>query len=121
MHGTPESGVTPGHRRRFLRAAACRRGRGGRAIPNGDLRGDVAVPGAQKTSMMRGPCWVIVGQARKYSPNGLSVAKKTVENFITRLHRLYDQKKTAPNREAVLGDYWLRWVPARITKFSLLA
>ncbi len=45
----------------------------------------------------------------QFGPNGLSVAKKTVENFVAHLHRLYEQKKTAPDREAVLGDYVRRW------------
>ena len=52
------------------------------------------------------------------------MAEKTGDNFIARLHRLYEHKKTAPDREAVLGDYvqrWLRRVPAGIAKFSLLA
>jgi len=51
----------------------------------------------------------------RFSPDGLRVATKTVENFIVRLHRLYEQKKTAPDREAVLGEYvqrWCRWVQA---------
>ena len=37
------------------------------------------------------------------------------ENCVARAIRLYEQKKTAPDREAVLGDYvrrWLCWVPA---------
>jgi len=32
---------------------------------------------------------------------------------VARLHRLYEQKKTAPDLEAVLGDYvrrWVRWI-----------
>jgi RNA-directed DNA polymerase len=55
----------------------------------------------------------------QFSPNGLSVAEKTLQNFVARLRRLYEQKKTAPDLEAVLGDYlrrWLCWVPVGIGK-----
>jgi RNA-directed DNA polymerase len=51
----------------------------------------------------------------RFSPQGLEVAVKTIEQFIARFHRLYEQKKTAPNIEAVLGEYetrWLRWTQA---------
>jgi RNA-directed DNA polymerase len=49
----------------------------------------------------------------QFSPNGLSVAEKTLQNFVARLRRLYEQKKTAPDVGAALGDYvrrWWRWV-----------
>ncbi len=41
------------------------------------------------------------------------------QTFTVHLHRLYEQKKTAPDVEAVLGDYvrrWLRWVHAALGK-----
>ena len=50
-----------------------------------------------------------------FSPRGLGVAEKTVENFVAHLHRLYEQQKTAPGCAVVLGDYvrrWWRWVRA---------
>jgi hypothetical protein len=59
------------------------------------------------------------GQLQTFTPYVLAVAKKTVDHFVARLNRLYEVKKTAPDTEAVLGDYvlrWLRWVPVRITR-----
>jgi hypothetical protein len=47
------------------------------------------------------------------SRNGLSVATMTWKNFIARLCRLYEQKKTSPECDAILGVYvrlWWRWV-----------
>ncbi|MCP3661301.1 MAG: hypothetical protein GY696_02210 [Gammaproteobacteria bacterium] len=52
-----------------------------------------------------------------HSKAGLSLATKTFENFISRLTRLYEQKKTAPDVGAALGEYvrrWLRWVQAAL-------
>jgi len=52
-----------------------------------------------------------------FHATALTVATKTIENFVTRYHRLYEQKKTAPDVEAVLGDYvqrWRRWVFAAL-------
>jgi len=45
-----------------------------------------------------------------YSREYLQVAIKTVSNFAERLHRLYEQKKTAPDLGAVLGEYVVRWL-----------
>ena len=45
--------------------------------------------------------------------------EKTVENFIARLHRLYEQKKTAPDGEVVLGDYVLRCLKCRDTSVRI--
>jgi hypothetical protein len=48
---------------------------------------------------------------------GLTISRRTLENFVTRYRRLYEQKKTAPDCEAVLGDYvrrWWRWVFAAL-------
>jgi hypothetical protein len=66
-------------------------------------------------------CTTEIGQQQTFSTYVLGVAEKTVDNFIARLHRLYEQKKTAPGRGAVLGGYvlrWLRWVPAGISKVT---
>jgi hypothetical protein len=47
-----------------------------------------------------------------FSPEGLSVAKKTIENFIEKASRLYEQKRSAVSPAAPLEMYvrrWLRW------------
>jgi len=47
------------------------------------------------------------------SPEGLSLAKKTVENFISRAIRLYEQEPEEPHDRSRLGLYvnqWCRWV-----------
>ena len=44
------------------------------------------------------------------SPDGLSVAKKTLENVVTRIRRLYEQSQEEPLGSSRLGDYVLRWV-----------
>ena len=47
------------------------------------------------------------------SPEGLSLANKTVENFIARSARLYEQEPREPNDSSRLGLYvrrWCRWV-----------
>ena len=44
-----------------------------------------------------------------FSPEGLSVAVVTWEKFAARWRRLYEQKKTHPERDALLGDYVMRW------------
>ena len=52
-----------------------------------------------------------------FSPQGLKVANITGTKFVTRLYRLYEQKKTQPEWVALLGDYvtrWWRWVQAGI-------
>ena len=49
------------------------------------------------------------------SPEGLSLAKKTVENFIARAARLYEQEPGEPSGSYRLGLYvnrWCRWVGA---------
>lgn len=52
----------------------------------------------------------------RFSRRRLSLAVKTIENALDRLHRLYEQQKTAPDKgAAVLGDYlrrWKRWTTA---------
>jgi hypothetical protein len=44
------------------------------------------------------------------SPDGLSVAKKTLENFVTRIRRLYEQSQEEALGSSRLSDYVLRWV-----------
>ncbi len=44
------------------------------------------------------------------SPEGLSLAKKTIENFISRAARLYEQEPGVPNDSSRLGLYVKRWV-----------
>lgn len=44
------------------------------------------------------------------SPQGLGLARKTVENFLARAVRLYEQEREAPAGPSVLGLYVRRWV-----------
>ncbi len=44
------------------------------------------------------------------SPEGLSLAKRTVENFISRAIRLYEQEPREPYGSYRLGLYVRRWV-----------
>ncbi len=77
----------------------------------------------QEFSLAKHPDKTFIGRIEKgfdflgyhFSRQPLSLAAKTVRNFIARLHRLYEQKKTAPDMAAVLGDYvrrWTRWAVA---------
>ncbi len=53
-----------------------------------------------------------------FYPDGLSVAKKTLEKFVARCRRLYEQCREEPERLSRLGDYvqrWLRWVGAGLS------
>ncbi len=48
-----------------------------------------------------------------FSPDGLSVAEKTVERFVERATRLYEQEPGEPCGSSRFGEYvtrWLRWV-----------
>ena len=50
-----------------------------------------------------------------FGPDGLSVAKKTVENFVARAIRLYEQEPGEACASSRLGLYvrrWVRWVQA---------
>ncbi len=50
-----------------------------------------------------------------FRPDGLSVAKKTVENFVARAIRLYEQEPGEAEASARLGLYvrrWVRWTGA---------
>jgi len=45
-----------------------------------------------------------------FSPRGLGLARKTVENFLARATRLYEQEREAPDGASMLGLYVRRWV-----------
>ena len=45
-----------------------------------------------------------------FSPEGLSVAKKTIEKFLARAGRLYEQEREEPCGSPLLGLYVRRWV-----------
>jgi RNA-directed DNA polymerase len=45
-----------------------------------------------------------------FSPQGLGLARKTVENFIARATRLYEQERENPKGFSQLGLYVRRWV-----------
>ncbi len=50
-------------------------------------------------------------------PDGLRVAQATLENFIARATRLYEQEREAPDGVSRLGLYvkrWRRWVLAGV-------
>ena len=40
-----------------------------------------------------------------FSPQGLGLARKTVENFLARATRLYEQEREEPESPSVLGLY----------------
>ena len=46
----------------------------------------------------------------QFSPQGLGLARKTVENFIARATRLYEQERENPQGSSQLGLYVRRWV-----------
>lgn len=48
-----------------------------------------------------------------FSPGGISVAETTIEKFLARAVRLYEQKRREPFGPLLLGAYvgrWERWV-----------
>ncbi|MGH6917052.1 MAG: hypothetical protein ACREJ0_05030 [Geminicoccaceae bacterium] len=52
-----------------------------------------------------------------FGPEGLTVAKATVEKFVERAARLYEQGPGEPEGSARLGQYvrrWAQWVRARL-------
>ncbi len=60
-----------------------------------------------------------------FGPDGLSVAKKNVENFVARAIRLYEQEPGEALASAQVGLYvrrWVRWadagVPNEITEWG---
>jgi RNA-directed DNA polymerase len=51
----------------------------------------------------------------RFSRTGLQLAAKAIANAVEKLHRLYEQKQTAPEGAAALDDYlrrWWRWTTA---------
>ena len=46
----------------------------------------------------------------QFGKDKLRVSKRTLENHIRRLSRLYEQKKHLPNWQILLDDYRQRWV-----------
>ena len=58
-----------------------------------------------------------------FDPEGLSVAKITVENFLSRAIRLYEQESREAIASARLGLYvqrWSRWVIGGLTRCDIL-
>ena len=56
-----------------------------------------------------------------FSRRPLRLASNTVRRFAARLHRLYEQQKTAPEGAVILGDYvtrWLRWTHAGLRELD---
>lgn len=48
-----------------------------------------------------------------FSPQGLTVAQQTIERFVARVTRLYEQERGKPEGFPLLGLYvghWVRWV-----------
>jgi len=45
-----------------------------------------------------------------FSPEGLSVAEKTIEKFLAHAVRLYEQEQEEPCGSPLLGSYVRRWV-----------
>jgi hypothetical protein len=63
----------------------------------------------------------------RFGRQALALVEKTVINAVNKMRQLYEQKRTAPERTAVLDDYitrWLRWVsaglPCRRIKIALI-
>ena len=59
-----------------------------------------------------------------FSPKGLSVAEKTIEKFLARPVRLYEQEQGEPCGSPLLGLYvrrWVSWVNAGIKSKNLAA
>ena len=58
-----------------------------------------------------------------FGPDGLGVAKATIEKFIKRASRLYEQKRMGVVAPDALGIYirrWMRWVGfVRLTPIRL--
>ena len=50
-----------------------------------------------------------------FGPAGLAVAQATIERFVERAARLYEQEREAPDGSSGLGRYLTRWM-ARVGK-----
>ena len=58
-----------------------------------------------------------------FGPDGLSVAQKTMEQFVARAIRLYEQEPGEALASARLGLYvkrWVRWVSTGLPPWDLL-
>lgn len=52
----------------------------------------------------------------------MQLAAKTIASAVEKVHRLYEQKATAPERAAALDDYltrWVRWTTAGLVGLVL--
>ena len=57
-----------------------------------------------------------------FGPEGLSLAKKTIEGFVARCIRLYEQEPEEASASARLGRYvrrWIRWAGAGLGRDDL--
>ena len=54
-----------------------------------------------------------------FSPEGLSVAEKTIEKFLARVVRLYEQEQEEPSGSSLRGLYVRRWVRWTTVGFDL--
>ena len=58
----------------------------------------------------------------RFSKTGLKLATNTLANAVEKVHRLYEQKQTAPERAAALDDYlsrWVRWTTAGLNGLAV--
>jgi len=56
-----------------------------------------------------------------FSPEGLSLAEKTIEKFLARTVRLYEQEQGEPFGSPLLGLYarrWVKWVRGIASEIS---
>jgi hypothetical protein len=56
-----------------------------------------------------------------FRPEGLSVAEKTIEKFLSRTVQLYEQKQEEPFGSPLLGLYvrrWFGWLYGDIEQFA---
>jgi RNA-directed DNA polymerase len=53
-----------------------------------------------------------------FSPDGLCVTTKTLQNLVARVHQLYEREREKPEGSSTLGAYvrrWVRWVSAGLS------
>jgi RNA-directed DNA polymerase len=58
-----------------------------------------------------------------FGRTGLQLAAKTIANAVEKMHRLYEQKQTAPEGAAALDDYltrWVRWTTAGLCGLTVV-
>ncbi len=59
-----------------------------------------------------------------FGPEGFTVAAKTIEQFVARAIRLYEQEPGEADASARFGLYvrrWVRWAGAAVTEMKVLA